>query len=69
MSNGRPWLPQHTATLRRMNAVGYTDGEIAAVTGHRRETVTRRRIAMGLSESRRVDWWVRKARIRIPQTA
>lgn len=50
------WTPRHTEILRRMAAVGYTDREIANVTGHRRETVTRHRLALGLPASHRVDW-------------
>lgn len=53
--NGRPWTAEHTATLERM-AGKYTDEEIAAVTGHRRETVTRRRLALGRDACRRIDW-------------
>lgn len=51
--NGKAWLPEHTDTLRRMNAVGYTDEEVAAITGHCRETVTRHRLALGFDCSYR----------------
>lgn len=53
--NGKPWTGADTDTLRRMNAVGYTDGEIAAITGHCRETVTRRRLMLGLDASHRQE--------------
>jgi hypothetical protein len=53
--NGKIWKPEHTDTLRRM-AGQYTDEEIASQTGHCRETVTRRRLALGLSPCHRVDW-------------
>lgn len=56
--NGRPWTERHAEILRRM-AGKYTDEEIAATTGHRRETVTRRRLALGLDPCRRVDWLAR----------
>ena len=59
------WSKEDTDTLIRMNAVGYTDGEIARVTGHDRRTVERRRNIMGLSPSYRVDWTVRCLRERI----
>lgn len=51
--NGKRWLPEHTDILRRMNAVGYTDGEIAATTGHAAITVFYRRTALGLTKVRR----------------
>ncbi len=35
--NGREWKQTDTDTLIRMNAVGYTDSEMAAVTGHTRD--------------------------------
>jgi len=53
MSNGHPWLPEHSDTLRRMNAVGYFDCEIAAITGHKPITVFYRRKSMGLPASKR----------------
>lgn len=59
--NGKPWLPEHSDTLRRMNAVGYTDREIAAVTGHKPITVFYRRRALGLPCCRRRDWRDRMA--------
>lgn len=55
MANGRPWTSNDTATLRRMNGAGYSDGEIAEHTGHCRETITRRRLALGLDPTRRKD--------------
>ena len=45
--NGRPWTDQHTDLLLRL-AGRVTDEVIAALTGHCRETVTRRRLALGL---------------------
>lgn len=65
MKPKREWKDSDTQTLIRMNAVGYTDGEIARVTGHDRRTVERRRNIMGLSPSYRVDWTVRSLRERI----
>lgn len=64
--NGRRWTEQDTATLRRMSSVGYVDREIAAVTGHSRETVTRHRNALGIAESRRTDWWGKLRRFQKP---
>lgn len=51
--NGKPWLQSDTDTLTRMNAVGYRDQEIAAVTGHAKITIFYRRKALGLSPARR----------------
>ena len=62
MSNGTPWTDRHTDILRRMASVGYTDGEIAAITGHRRETVQRQRQARGIDPCHRVDWLTRICR-------
>lgn len=62
MANGKPWTEADTATLRRMNAVGYTDGEIAAVTGHNPRTVQRQRAAHQLPICKRIDWLTRSAR-------
>lgn len=48
---GKEWLPNDTATLRRMNAAGYSDGEIAKHTGHCESTVLKRRKDLGLDGS------------------
>lgn len=56
MKPKRAWTSEDTSTLIRMNAVGYTDGEIARVTGHAAITVFYRRRHLGLSASRRKDW-------------
>jgi hypothetical protein len=57
--NGKIWKPEHTDTLRRMNAAGYTDAEIAAVTGHCVRTVRDQRNARGLASVHRRDWFER----------
>ena len=44
---GRTWTPEDSARLRRMAGAGYSDGEIARHLGFTRETITRRRLAMG----------------------
>lgn len=36
MSNGRPWQADETSKLRRLNAAGMTDGEIAMELGNNR---------------------------------
>jgi hypothetical protein len=56
------WEPRHTEILRRMAAVGYTDGEIGAITGHCRETVRRQRADRGISVCKRIDWMIRSGR-------
>jgi hypothetical protein len=61
--NGRPWLQSHTETLLQMNAKGYTDAEIATITGHNRRTVERRRNALGLPHSKWLEGWVRARRV------
>lgn len=45
--NGKPWLPQHTATLERM-AGDAADADIARETGHCVRTVRDRRNAAQL---------------------
>lgn len=52
MSNGHPWLPQHTELLIRMNDVGCTDREIATATDHAAITVFYRRTMLGLPSGR-----------------
>lgn len=52
----RIWKDSDTQTLIRMNAVGYTDGEIARVTGHAVITIRVRRTLLGVSPCRRKDW-------------
>ena len=47
MSNGKPWLPEHTATLTRM-AGKVPDSVIAEKTGHKAVTVFYRRKALDL---------------------
>lgn len=54
------WTKEDTETLIRMNAVGYTDGEIGRVTGHATITVFYRRRALGLPPPSRKDWMSRK---------
>lgn len=44
--NGKPWLPEHTAMLKRLVGFAY-DHEIAKATGHCVDTVQRRRAALG----------------------
>ncbi len=56
--NGKEWKPMHTAILQAMHATHH-DHEIAAKTGHTRETVCRRRLALGLPgyyATRYADW-------------
>jgi len=60
--NGHKWTPSHTETLIRMNAVGYTDEEIARTTGHATITVRSRRTLLGLPPCRRKDWTKRSWR-------
>ena len=43
MSNGRPWSPADTATLRRMARAGYTDGEIGRHIGRHPKCVGEKR--------------------------
>lgn len=57
--NGKEWKPEHTDTLRRMNAVGYTDGEVAAATGHCVRTVRDHRNMLGIASVHRRDWFER----------
>lgn len=64
--SGRAWTQEATATLKRMAAAGYTDGEIADHLGYCRETVTRRRLCLGYTASLKLGWRrriVRDARI------
>jgi CO/xanthine dehydrogenase Mo-binding subunit len=56
--NGRPWLPAHTATLTRMR--GRPIDEIAAETGHCRETVARHLRAMGWKSYTPRKQWTRR---------
>lgn len=51
MSNGRPWLPSHTAILERM-AGKIPDAEIGRMTGHCEITVRKRRADLGLTAYR-----------------
>lgn len=46
--NGTPWTQEHTATLKRMAAVGCTDAAIGNATGHHPKTVQRHREAAGI---------------------
>lgn len=46
--NGKRWTDENTSTLVRMVRAGYSHMEIAAHTGHCRETVTRRANWLGL---------------------
>jgi hypothetical protein len=68
--NGKAWTAEHTNILFRM-AGKYTDEEIATVTGHWRETVTRQRRAKGLPACHRIDWtrrsWARGDAIPTPE--
>jgi hypothetical protein len=48
MSNGRPWTPDDTATLKRMAAAGYSDAEIARHMGRDRDVVGRKRRAANI---------------------
>lgn len=52
--NGKEWRPEHTELLKRYEGV-FTDWQFAEATGHTRETITRRRTALGLSPARRPD--------------
>lgn len=45
--NGKPWLPEHTETVRKW-AGRKPDAEIADVTGHCERTIRDRRNALGL---------------------
>lgn len=54
--NGRPWTSDDTATLKRMTCAGYTDAEIAEHLRFARETVTRRRLALGYTASLKIGW-------------
>lgn len=63
--NGKAWAIEHTDTLRRMAAVGYTDAEIGSQTGHCAETVRRQRTAMGLPSCKRIDWQLRSGRDKV----
>jgi hypothetical protein len=47
--NGRPWSADDTATLKRMNAAGFDDTQIADRMGFCAKTIRRRRQALGLS--------------------
>ena len=46
--NGRGWSADDLATLRRLVAAGRTDTRIGAALGRARETVLRKRAALGL---------------------
>lgn len=59
MSNGHPWTANDTATLRRMNAAGYSNGEIAQHTGHAEITIRKHLEALGLPSCRRKAWLIR----------
>jgi len=52
--NGRRWTAEHTATLKRMAAAGYSDGEIARHLGFAAVTVFYRRTHLGIGASRRL---------------
>lgn len=58
MSNGTPWLPEHTATLERM--AGRPDREIAEATGHAIVTVKKRRADLGIPGYRKRAHWTRR---------
>lgn len=46
--NGRSWSDDDIAALRRLVALGWTDGRIAGELGRSRETVQRKRTVLGL---------------------
>ena len=45
----RPWTPDERATLRRMAAAGYSDGEIGRQIGRDRRTVCDVRQRLGIA--------------------
>lgn len=65
MANGKPWLPEHTQTLLRLAPLGYSNKDIAAVTGHHKNTVMRQRHAMGLDRCRKVGFGHRTRKRRV----
>lgn len=63
MSNGKPWLPHHTRTLRLLLAVGYRYQQIAMITGHSWRTIKKRAEDLNLDPPPRIDCnWMRKKR-------
>jgi hypothetical protein len=62
--NGKPWLPEHTDTLVKMNNDDWCDDVIAVATGHAKVTVSYRRRALGLTAGRLKEW-NRKDRLRM----
>lgn len=48
MANGRPWTPEHTATLKRMARAGWSDGAIAEHLRRDRSFIVRKRQALGI---------------------
>lgn len=61
----KDWTHEDSHTLARMAAAGYTDDEIAAHTGHCRETVRRQRKDRQIDPCHRVHWTIRSRRLRI----
>jgi len=53
--NGKEWTPYDTATLHALHKT-HADADIATKTGHCRETVCRRRLALGLDPYVRVKY-------------
>lgn len=61
----KDWTDEDTHTLARMAAAGYSDSEIAAHTGHCRETVRRQRKDRQIDPCHRIHWTIRSRRLRI----
>lgn len=59
----RKWTADDTATLRRMAAAGYSDGEIARHIGRDREVVRRQRDAIGIRTRVNRTWLAYCARL------